>query len=126
MKRVVAIALLVMAALVQQGAAASQEHRISLKTSDHVTVYAWFRSAGKDAPIVLLFHQADSSHHEYDTIAPHLNTAGYSTLAIDQRAGGTMYGQNLTAGQFTGQQSYLSALPDLIAAADWAHGRSPA
>ncbi len=98
---------------------------MTLRAADGVRVYGWYREVRAGAPVVLLFHQAGSSHHEYDRIAPKLNALGLSTLAIDQRSGGTMFGPNLTAQAAHGDKSYLSALQDLQAAADWAAQRKP-
>jgi len=98
---------------------------VTLRAADGVRVYGWYREVRPGAPVVLMFHQAGSSHHEYDQIAPKLNDLGFSTLAIDQRSGGPMFGPNLTARAFHGEVPYVSALGDMQAAADWAARRHP-
>jgi dienelactone hydrolase len=71
--------------------------------------------------IIVLFHQAGSSAYEYSTIAPRLNALGFSTLAVDQRSGGNLFGPNRTVARAgKSQQDYLAALPDLEAALNWA------
>ncbi|MCK5453881.1 MAG: hypothetical protein KAJ16_05940, partial [Calditrichia bacterium] len=42
---------------------------------------------GKEAPFILLFHQAGFSRGEYLNIAPVLNELGFNAMAIDQRSG---------------------------------------
>jgi dienelactone hydrolase len=102
---------------------------ITFRAHDGVTVYGIYRQVSPSAPLILLFHQARSSKAEYATIAPVLNAHGYSTLAIDQRAGGSMYGTNQTMAHIDRPQpeAYLAALPDLEAALRWArthhHGK---
>lgn len=71
----------------------------------------------------LLFHQADSNKAEYATIAPKLANAGYTSLAIDQRSGGSLFGPNDTAAHFAKRASYADAKNDLVAALDWARRR---
>lgn len=85
---------------------------------DGVRVFADERPAnGKSRGTILLCHQAGTNHAEYDTIAPCLNDLGFATLAIDQRSGGTVFGQrNRTADAVGRDPGYAAALPDLEAA----------
>ncbi len=46
-----------------------------------------YMTKDKEAPFILLFHQAFFSRGEYIDIAPKLNAMGYNCLAIDQRFG---------------------------------------
>ena len=46
----------------------------------------------KEAPFVILFHQAGYSRGEYGQIAPRLNGLGFNALAVDQRSGGAAKG----------------------------------
>lgn len=39
------------------------------------------------APLIILYHMADSSRGEYLDIAPRLNRLGFTCLAVDQRSG---------------------------------------
>lgn len=93
---------------------------ILLTASDGVKVHGSFYLAAKPKALILLFHQAGSSKDEYATIAPRLQSAGYSALAIDQRSGGGMYGTNETAKGLGREADFLEARPDLQAALDWA------
>lgn len=96
---------------------------VSYKAADGVTVYAQFAQAKtKSRGLILLFHQADASRAEYAGIAPRLNAMGFSTLAVDQRSGGSLFGgTNKTAAGFGKSASYLEALPDLEASLKFAH-----
>lgn len=99
-------------------APAAKSDPVSFRTKDGVTVYGDFRpAAGKPRATILLFHMAGSNGGEYDPIAPVLNKAGFATLAIDQRSGGTLWGRaNRTASAAKRGGSYAAALPDLEAA----------
>jgi len=101
-------------------AAGANMQPLNLEASDGVTVYGRLYKAAKPRALILLFHQAGSSKDEYATIAPPLVAAGYSALAIDQRAGGGLYGENQTAKAFGREVRYREAAPDLQAALDWA------
>lgn len=102
--------------------ATAQAQPLTFTASDGVTVHAEYRgSKDHSKPLILLFHQAGSNLHEYDTIAPRLIQLGFDTLAVDQRSGGDAYEQsNLTAAAVKGSRSYLEALKDLEAALQWA------
>ena len=93
---------------------------IQLTAADGVKVYGSVYRAAKPKALILLFHQAGSSKDEYATIAPPLVQAGFSALAIDQRAGDGLYGKNETADALGKEADYLDARPDLRAALDWA------
>jgi len=110
---------------VATGVAAMQaQTAITLTASDGVKVFgAEYKAKSPDAPIILLFHQAGSSRAEYATIAPRLVAAGFNVLAIDQRSGGSMWGDkngNETVAHLGKSAEYLDALPDLKAALEWA------
>lgn len=94
---------------------------VSYKAADGVTVYADYVAArGQSRGLIALFHQADGSRLEYEKIAPKLNQMGFSTLAVDQRSGGSQFGGiNKTAAQVK-TSDYLSALPDLEASVRYA------
>jgi alpha-beta hydrolase superfamily lysophospholipase len=91
---------------------------VDLRSADGVRVFADQRSAARHPRgTILLFHQAGTNHAEYDTIAPRLNDQGFTTLATDQRSGGTAFGQhNRTADAVGRDPGYAAALPDLEAA----------
>ncbi len=46
-----------------------------------------YMTENKNAPFILLFHQARYSRGEYIEIAPKLNQLGFNCMAIDQRSG---------------------------------------
>ncbi len=95
---------------------------VNFMAEDGLTVSGRYYRAGAPKALILLFHQANSSKDEYATIAPRLVEQGYSALAIDQRAGGGMFGTNQTAARMTAPATYGDALHDLDAALSW--GRS--
>ncbi len=99
---------------------------VMLTASDGVKVYGDFYAvAGTARPYVLLFHQAGSNRAEYEPIAPRLVKLGFNCLAIDQRSGGGMWGQqNETARHLGRDAGYFDALKDLEAALVWARSRS--
>ncbi len=92
---------------------------VQIKAADGVTVYGSYYKAPAPRALILLFHQAGSSMEEYATIAPRLVAAGYSALAIDQRSGGNLFGQNRTAAGLGHKADYLEARRDLEAALRW-------
>ena len=95
---------------------------VQLLAADGVKVFGQvWRAAGAKPPIVIAFHQADSSGAEYSPIAPRLVLAGFSVLAIDQRSGGSAFGgTNQTVAALGRSTSYEQALSDLEAALAWA------
>lgn len=102
---------------------------IELIASDGVHVFARpYDAPSPAAPVILLFHQADSSKSEYATIAPRLVDLGFNALAVDQRSGGDMYQpQNETVLHLgSASASYDAVLPDLEAALAWARRAHPA
>jgi dienelactone hydrolase len=98
---------------------ASAPKAITLRAGDGLTVFARRYDAKKPKALILLFHQAGSSKDEYATIAPRLAKAGYSSLAVDARVGGTMFGINETAAALK-TTDYIEAQKDMQAALIWA------
>ena len=74
----------------------------------------------KDAPFIVLFHQAGWSRGEYKEIAPKLNAMGFNCMAVDQRSGGKINGvvnqTNLRAKKAKKGTSYVDAMVDVEAA----------
>ena len=94
---------------------------VVLTAADNVKVYGevW-RAAGPKAPVILAFHQAESNHAEYSTIAPRLAAAGFTVLAIDPRSGGDYFGgSNKTVAALGRSTRYEGGLPDMAAALQW-------
>ena len=92
---------------------------VTLTAADGVRIDGLlYRSAAPKATI-LLFHQAGSGKGEYASVAPRLAAAGYDALAIDQRAGGGLFGVNATATRLGHPANYGEARRDLEAAFAW-------
>jgi dienelactone hydrolase len=122
-KRKLGVYLAALVALaVAPAALAAAPKPVQFRASDGVIVYGEFYSNGNPhRPLILLFHQAGSNRGEYATIAPRLVKAGFNCLAIDQRAGGDMWGRkNETVEHLGHSASYLDAERDLEAALNWA------
>lgn len=98
---------------------------VTLQAADKVAVHGVLSQATPhNDKVLLLFHQARASHHEYDSLIPRFNQLGYDTLAIDQRSGGDLFGGHNRTVQTLGRSTgYLAAAPDLDAALAWARSR---
>lgn len=107
----------------KNSASAAAVEPVTLTAADGVKVYGTFYPARNPKALILLFHQAGSSRAEYASIAPKLAAAGYSALAIDQRAGGELFGPNATVKGLGHSADYLAAKQDLEAALAWAKTR---
>lgn len=79
----------------------------------------------KDAPFLLLFHQAGWSRGSYREIAPKLNEMGFNCMAIDQRQGNIVNDiKNETAQRAKNKgldQNYTDAYSDLQAALNYVY-----
>lgn len=95
---------------------------LTLHTTDKVTVFGTFSPAKpRNDKVLLLFHQARASRHEYDPLIARFNQLGFDTLSIDQRSGGDLFGgHNQTVQALGTSAGYLDAAPDLDAALAWA------
>lgn len=95
---------------------------VTLTASDGVKVYADFYPASSNShQYILLFHQAGSNRAEYAPIAPRLARLGFNCLAIDQRSGGDLFGQQNETVRHVGHNGeYGDALKDMEAALVWA------
>lgn len=115
-------AWLVLLLLAPHVARAASSGPVTFKAADGVTVHGVIEPAqGAAKGVILLFHQASSSHAEYAPIAPELAKLGWTSLAIDQRSGGSYFGgRNETAAALGRSADYLDALPDLEAALAYA------
>jgi dienelactone hydrolase len=98
------------------------QQSVTLTAQDGTKVFGtYYPASNSSAPIILLFHQAGSNRWEYAPIAPVLNTANFSSLAIDARHGGDMWGhKNETVVHLDHEGTYLESLVDLEAALAWA------
>ena len=96
---------------------------ITFASTDGLTVTADYYPL-KDAPLIILFHQAGWSRGAYREIAPKLNRLGFACLAVDQRSDDRVKGiinqthqRAYTKGLPTG---FPEALKDMQAALDYA------
>ncbi len=96
---------------------------VTLTAADGVQVAGVYTKASNPKALILLFHQAESGKDEYALIAPRLAEAGYSSLRIDQRAGGNLYGVNETVKALGRSTLYFQAKPDMEAALNWAQDK---
>ena len=104
-------ALLLAAAPGPSAAQVPAGEEITFVTRDGVTAYAdlYAARAGREAPLVLLFHQAGSNARaEYGEIVPRLLREGFGVLAVDARGGG--------GARFGGVNRTVAALGDSSAA----------
>lgn len=101
---------------------------ISFSAADGVTIYAdSYLAQDATAPVILLFHQANSSKSEYAPIAPQLVNLGYNVIAIDQRSGGDLFPPANETVQHLGHSAdFIDALPDMDAALAYAKRTYPA
>jgi len=73
---------------------------VSFQTEDSIWVFADLYNIGgseaiqKNAPVILLLHQAASNSEEYKPVIPHLLALGFNCLAVDARGGGNNYGRH--------------------------------
>ena len=106
----------------------AQAETVQFQASDGVTVTADFNAPKADyAAVIVLFHMAGASRGEYQKIAERLNGLGYATLAVDQRSGGQINGvRNETVKSAGGSTNFVQAIPDLVAASDWARQNTDA
>ncbi len=118
-------ALLALAALPAMAHAAEP---LSLRAADGVQVFGTqVPAVARRRGTLLLFHMAGSNRGEYAPTQPELARQGFDSLAIDQRSGGTLWGQrNETAAALGRDPGYAAALPDLRAALAWARQRDAA
>jgi alpha-beta hydrolase superfamily lysophospholipase len=98
---------------------------VTLHSADQVQIFGTLStSRPHNDKVLLLFHQARASRHEYDSLIAGFNQLGYDTLAIDQRFGGDLFGgHNQTVNALGKSADYLDAVPDLDAALAWARGQ---
>ncbi len=93
-----------------------------LVAKDKTRVYAsHYRAFNNNSKIALLFHQAGSNRMEYETVLSLLHVAGFDTLTVDQRSGGTRWDtDNMTVKRIGESAEYAEAYPDMEAALDYA------
>jgi len=91
------------------------------KDSIHITA-DFYSVEDKHAPTILLFHQFKASRGEYRDIAPVLVAMGFNCFAIDTRAGGTDYWNNVENETSKNSddvgRNFLAAYPDIQSSID--------
>jgi len=97
---------------------------VTFFAKDNVEVTAdIYLTEKKDAPFILLFHQATFSRGEYIEIAPQLNNLGFNCMAIDQRSGNKVNEIVNQTHKYAKSKNmntkYPDAFPDLEAALDY-------
>lgn len=102
----------------------SAQQEISFLSMDSaVTITADLYFVKKDAPFILLCHQAGWSKGEYLETAPLLNELGYNCMAINQRSGDSINNViNTTAREAREKKlpvGYLNAENDIITAVNY-------
>jgi len=127
--------LLLFGILTFTGFSQDKEEKTSLKTVQFLSLdslpvtAAIYRISKRDAPLIILYHQARYSRGEYIEIAPQLNRLGFNCMAIDQRSGNEVNGIINQTHQAAVKKrlgtEYLDALPDLEAALIYAKKEFP-
>ena len=102
-----------------------EKETITFPSDDGVTITAdLYMPHPKDAPMILLFHQASWSRGEYLEIAPKLNELGYNCLAVDLRSGKSINNivneTHASARQLFKETQYINALVDMESAVKYA------
>ena len=107
--------------------ASEKPETITFKSADDLLITADIYSphTSNTTPVIVLFHQAGSSRGEYNEIAPRLNKLGFNCIAVDLRSGEYSRGKDnetaIRAGTAGLATSYADALPDIVAALDYAN-----
>jgi hypothetical protein len=122
---IVLLASLAALAAASCAAAAPTSGTITFRSADGIAVTAdVYAPNPKEAPFIVLCHQAGWSRGEYKELAPWLTSLGYNCMAIDQRSGGKINGvdnqtliEALKASKDTG---YPAAEQDIVAAVEYA------
>ena len=104
---------------------------ITFKSADDLLITAdrYTAHPRNTTPLIVLFHQAGSSRGEYNEIAAELNKLGFNCIAVDLRSGEYSRGKDnetaIRAGKAGLATSYADALPDIIAALQYANEQYP-
>ena len=110
---------------------AANYQTITFKSGDDVLITAdsYTPHNSSTTPMIVLFHQAGSSRGEYIEIAPRLNELGFNCIAVDLRSGEYSIGKDnetaILASNAGLATSYVDALPDVIAALQYAQKKFP-
>ena len=93
-----------------------------LVAKDKTRVYAsYYRALNNNTKLAIVFHQAESNRMEYEPVLSLFHVAGFDTLTVDQRSGGTRWGtDNITVKRIGESAEYAEAYPDMEAALNYA------
>ena len=106
------------------------QDRVSFPAADKLTVTADFyeNENVKNAPYILLFHQAGYSRGEYKETAQKMVKLGFNCLAVDLRSGEEVnFIRNETAAEAKKKnlpQNYIDAKNDILGAIEYAYSKS--
>ncbi len=119
----ISLALLLLTLSAAPSSAQESSHKtIEIPSSDGVTITAdlYATHSPSEAPMVILFHQAEASRGEYREIAPILNRKNLNAIAVDLRSGSKMNGiinrTFVSAKRARKQTNYLDAYQDMVTA----------
>lgn len=88
MKNTKALLLYLSLTFIQLQLSSQTKETVVFKSEDGVQITSdLYLTDDKNAPFIILFHQAMFSRGEYSEIAPKLNKMGYNCMSIDQRSG---------------------------------------
>lgn len=97
----------------------------SFPSKDSLIIFADIYIKERNAPTIILCHQAGYSRGEYKETAKQLNLYGYSVIAIDQRSGGTINDvenrTNSNALKDSLPTNYIDARQDIEATIDYVY-----
>lgn len=98
--------------------------QVNFKSKDGLLITADYYKAENHKGFIVLCHRSHCNRAEYRETAPKFNQLGYSCLAIDQRSGMKVFGEeNETKNRAKEQKlptGYLDARPDIESAIDYA------
>jgi len=99
--------------------------KIEFKSKDGLLITADYYEVSGHKGIILLCHRSHCNRAEYRETAPKFNLLGYSCLAIDQRSGMKVFGENNEtknrAKELKLPTGFLDAKPDVIAGIEYAY-----
>ncbi len=102
--------------------------KVTFPSLDGLTVFANAYQVDDAAPTIILCHQALYNKLEYKETALKLNELGFNCLAIDQRSGGKLRGENNETCRLAKQKklstNYIDAEQDIIAAVNYIYNQS--
>ncbi len=109
--------------VIEQKGEKAQPEKITFPSLDSLPIFANLYFSDTNAPVILLCHQARYNKYEYAKIAETLVEKGFTCVAIDQRSGGALEGNEnetmLKAKALGKPIDYLDAEQDILASVDY-------